>query len=105
MEGCFIPYHKNYIAVQRDEEKLLYRILKDIEGTGESIASSNNPEWKKTCAKIGSSNLQENDLLYPILKPHQHSKKSDIRLIKKVDNVSVKEVTKGKKSIFPFKRK
>ena len=60
-----MPFH-NFIDVKREEEKLLYRIMKEIERDGESIASSNNPEWKKVCGKLShKKELQTQKLLFP----------------------------------------
>ena len=97
---------RNSIDVIREEEKLLYRIMKEIERDGESIVSSNNPEWRSVNSKINYKlkTLQEENILYPVLKPCQHNRKSDIRVIKKYPNIHVREVLRGKKSIFPFEK-
>ena len=100
-----MPYH-NCIDVIREQDKLLYRILKDLEREGESIVSSNNPEWRKVSSKIGHKDqLQDKGLLYPIFKPHQHNKNSDLRVVKTPKNVEVREEIRGKISKFPFKIK
>jgi len=97
---------RNCINVIREQEKLLYRIMKDIERDGESIASSNNSEWRIVSNKLGKKQeLQEKELLFPILKPHQHSRKSDIRIVKIPKNVEIHEEIRGSMSRFPFKFK
>jgi hypothetical protein len=99
-----MPFH-NYIDVIREQEKLLYRIMKDLENKGESIASSNNPEWASVSRKIGKSGLQEKDYIFPILKPHQHNRENDIRVVKAKRNATTSEQIRGKISHFPFKNK
>ena len=80
--------------------------MKDIERDGESIASSNNSEWRIVSNKLGKKQeLQEKELLFPILKPHQHSRKSDIRIVKIPKNVEIHEEIRGSMSRFPFKFK
>ena len=97
---------RNCIDVIREQEKLMYRIMKDIEREGESLASSNHPEWKKVSGKLSKTqDLQEKDLLFPILKPHQHSRKSDIRIVKIPKNIEIHEEIRGSMSRFPFKPK
>ena len=97
--------HRNSISVIREQESLLYQIMKDIAKENESITSSNHPEWKSVSNKIGRKRqLQDSGLLLPILKPQQHSKKSDMRVIKVPKDVEVSEHIKGKYSVFPFKR-
>lgn len=96
----------NCIDVIREQEKLLYRIMKDVERDGESIASSNNPEWKRVSGKLSKTQeLQEKDLLFPILKAPRYNRKSDIRIVKIPKNVEVHEEIRGSMSRFPFKFK
>lgn len=97
---------RNCIDVIREQEKLLYRIMKDIERKGESIVSSNNPEWKTVSGKLSKTQeLQNQDLLFPILKAPRYNPKSDIRIVKIPKNVEVHEEIRGSKSKFPFKLK
>jgi len=101
-----MPYH-NYIDVLKEEEKRLYRILKELEHNGESlIENADSPEWNGVLRKLGvkAKPLIKKELLDPIYRVDYHSKHSDRRLIRVPKDVVVEE--KGQtKSYFLFKKK
>lgn len=98
----------NYsITVHKEEEKRLYRIMKELEFDGESfIEDAKGPAWDGTMIKFGvrAKPLIEKDLIEPIWiqrKPGNYPLQN--KLIRTKKSVSVKEVTKGKISEFYFK--
>ena len=103
-----MPFH-NYIEVEREKEKRLYRICNELRIQGESyIEDAGSPEWQSTNRKFGirGKPLIEEELLEPIWRGDYHSKYPNRRLIRVPKNVDVVERLKGKKSHFHFyKRK
>lgn len=104
--GGFIPHYKNYLEVERETEKRLYRICKELEQHGESqIDNAMTPEWHSTLKKLGirAKPLVDAKLLEPIWKT---TNKNNIekRLIRIPKGVVIEEIKGNKKSFFPFKR-
>lgn len=100
--------HKDSIVVMREEEKQLYRIMKDLESKGESIIEKPDPErWKKTAHKLGheGAKLIDEGYLYPILSPPRFHSKASMRVIKTTKNTIVEEIKRKDRSEFWFKWK
>lgn len=108
-----MPYHPYYIDVEKDE-KQLYRIMRDLQKTGESLCENAcTPEFNSACRKLGVRGQKlikaKPPLLYPLFRTW-NSKKSNVSLIKIPKNIIIEE-KKGyiqrKNTItrFIFKRK
>ena len=100
----------NYsIKVHKNEEKRLYRIMKELEFEGESLVEdAKGSEWHGTMRKLGvrAKPLIEKNLIEPIWiqrKPGNYMLEN--KLIRTKKSVSVKEVAKGNISEFYFKPK
>ena len=98
----------NYsIKVNKEDEKRLYRIMKELEFNGESfVVDVRGPDWQSTMRKFGvrAKPLIEKDLIEPIWVQYTSDKTlHNNRLIRKKKSVSVEEVSKGKISTFYFK--
>jgi len=105
--------YKNSITVNKNDDKKLYQIMKDLERDGECLIDSVSPEWHGTMRKLGlkTRSLVEADLIerpWIIEDTQNHKiKKRLIRLPRK-DNKSIVDVTEIKGndiSIFHFKRR
>jgi hypothetical protein len=95
----------DFIKVNKEEEKRLYRICKELEFNGESlIVDAKGSSWQSTMRKFGvrAKPLIEKDLLEPIWvqrKPGNYIMENKLIRTK---NSKVKEVNKGKNSLFVF---
>jgi len=95
------------IKVDREVEKRLYRVLKELEMHGESkIENAHTPEWQGTMRTIGirAKPLIEGNLIEPIWKTENKNHFED-RLIRKTKDAEIKEVKGNSMSFFHFKRR
>ena len=97
----------NYSINVKEDEKRLYRIVKELELQGESlIVNAKGSEWQSTLRKFGvrAKPLIEADLIEPIWVQYTSDKTlENNRLIRKKKGVVVEEVKKGTTSMFHFK--
>lgn len=100
-----MPYH-NYIDVEREEEKRLYRIMKELEEMGESKIENYNKEWDSAMRRIGITGkpLLEADLIEPIWRT-RNRKNFEKRLIRTTPGTKVTEQKGKKESRFLFRKK
>lgn len=96
-----------FIKVDKEDDKRLYRIMKDLEYYGESfVDDASGPDWNGTMRKFGvrAKPLIEKDLLEPIWTPYKSDRtERKERLIRKKKSVVVTEIPKGNLSLFYFK--
>ena len=97
----------NYSITVKEDEKRLYRIMKELEFHGESfIEDASSNDWHGTMRKFGirAKPLIEKKLLEPVWIQYNSDKTLNAnRLIRTKNDVSVQEITKGKTSVFFFK--
>ena len=102
-----MPGLNYFIKVNKEEEKRLYRIMKELSIHGESlVVDAKGPDWQSTMRKFGvrAKPLIEKDLIEPIWAQYTSDKTLyNNRLIRIKKSVSVEEITKGKISEFYFK--
>jgi uncharacterized membrane protein len=103
-----MSYH-NFIEVIREEEKRLYRIMKEVERDGESLVDLKaHPELSSATRQLGirakAADLQKRGFLEPIWQTNQYEEEN-IRLIRKSKDTEVVEEKGNKKSFFIFKKK
>ena len=102
-----MPGARNSIRVNKDDEKRLFRIMKELEYSGESlIVDASGPEWNGTLRKFGirAKPLIERDLIEPIWVQYTSGKTMEKnRLIRTKKAVIVEEIPCGRISEFYFK--
>ena len=100
---------KNWITVKnRETEKELYRIMKELEWNGKSVIDKQNCDnWDGVMRKFGirAAPLVDNELLEPVLQPDIRKRELNTkRYIYTKDNVKIEEVSMGNLSRFYFKK-
>lgn len=102
-----MPNFKNIISVD-NEEKRLYRIMKELEKNGESLIDDISDDWHGTIRKLGrrTKPLVDNELLEPMwIQRDTHNHDIKKRLIRTPKNVLVEEIPGNNTSFFHFKRR
>jgi hypothetical protein len=105
-----MPDFNDIIRVNRETEKRIYRIMKELEAKGESIIENvnNDSEWESTLKRIGrrSQPLLENNILdRPLISGFPHQNYKNMRLISLPKNIEVEEEPGNNMSFFHFKRR
>lgn len=97
----------DFIKVNKEEEKRLYRIMKELEFNGESLVeNAKGSDWQSTMRKFGirAKPLIEKNLIEPIWAQYTSDKTLHTnRLIRTKKSIIVEEITRGKISEFYFK--